>query len=289
MSDERKPDVTVALLTRNAGPLLERLLGAVRAQETSRAVEIVAIDSGSTDETLETLARHSARVTSITAEAFNFGRTRDRVFEEARAPIVINLSQDAIPAHGRWLENLIAPFSEPGVAASCGRSVSDPARDYAQFPWERNGYFYFTREMKKFGRRYGRGLSNANSAIRRTVWEQIRFGDASIGEDYRFQTRLRPEDGRIVFPNDAPVLHHHNYTAAQLYKRCRNEGMGLREMGCDYTALDLAYDLLSPRKYWVWLRELVAGRLTTAASLMFPVARPVAVYVGSRFGRSYLR
>jgi rhamnosyltransferase len=229
------------------------------------------------------------RVTRIRPDEFGFGRTRDRVFEETCAPIVINLSQDAIPAHSRWLENLVAPLEDPAVAVSCGRSVADTARAYPQFPWERNGYFYFTREMKKFSRRYGRGLSNANSAIRRSVWEAVRFGEASIGEDYRFQTRLGTSHGRIAFPDDAPVLHHHNYTLSQLYKRCRNEGMGLREMGCVYSEADLAMDLLQPRKYWVWMREFASGQLTSAASLAFPVVRPIAVYVGSRFGRSYLR
>ncbi|MBI5093916.1 MAG: glycosyltransferase family 2 protein [Candidatus Hydrogenedentes bacterium] len=284
-----RPDVTVALLTRNAGTLLERVLHAVREQDTPRRVELLAIDSGSTDGTLALLDQFSARVVTIAGDAFDFGLTRDRAFEEARAPIVVSLSQDAIPAHPRWLEHLVAPLDDPAVAASCGRSIPDPDRGYPQFPWERNGYFYFTHEMKKFAGQYGRGLSNANSAIRRSVWEQVRFGAASIGEDYRFQSKLGADRGGIAFPDDAPVLHHHNYTLTQLYKRCRNEGLGLRELGCEYNEADLLLDLIAPRKYWVWLRELFSGRLTTCAALAFPLVRPAAVYAGSRFGRSYLR
>lgn len=284
-----KADITVALLTLNAGPLFERVLQAVRAQETARRVELLAVDSGSRDETLPLLREFGARILTIPTEHFDFGRTRDMAFEAAAGDIVISLSQDAIPAHEKWLENLVAPLEDANVAAACGRSIPDPERAHPQFPWEANGYFYFTREIRCFVRRYGRGLSNANSAIRREVWARLRFGAQPIGEDFLFQTKLQAEELRIAFPDDAPVLHHHDYRLSGLYRRCRNEGLGLRRMGCAYTEGDLARDLLSPRKYVVWARELARGRLRTSAALAFPVLRPVAVYLGSRFGREYLR
>ena len=281
-------DVTVAVLTHNPGGFLARQLHAVAEQKTPSAVEFIAVDSGSTDGTLDLMVSHGVRVVDIAPETFNFGRTRDLAFEQARGAIVVSLSQDAIPAHEHWLENLLRPLTDPEVGASCGRSIPDPERAAPQFAWERNGFFYFTREMKKFSARYGRGLSNANSAIRRDLWARLRFGAQSIGEDFRFQMKLHDAGLRVAFPDDAPVLHHHDYTLRTLLERCRNEGLGLREMGCPYNELDLARDLLSPRKYLVWLRELLRGRLVTPAALVFPVLRPVAVYAGSRFGREFM-
>ncbi|MFO7976091.1 MAG: glycosyltransferase family 2 protein [Candidatus Hydrogenedentota bacterium] len=287
MNTESGYDVTIAWLTRNAGAVLDRALDAIAAQETNRSVELVAVDSGSTDGTVDRLKQHGARVIATDADTFDFGTARDRAFEDARSPIVVNLSQDAVPAHGRWLENLLAPLNEDKVAASCGRSVPDPGRPEPQFPWERNGYFYFTAEMRKFRERYGRGLSNANSAIKRAAWEKLRFGPQPIGEDFRFQTKLDAAGFRIAFPEDAPVLHQHNYGLTTLWKRCRNEGLGLRELDCPYTEMDLLSDLLSPKKYAVWARDLLHGRLRSTAGLLFPVLRPCAVYAGSRFGRRY--
>lgn len=280
-------DVTIAWLTRNGGPVFERALDAVAAQETARSVELLAVDSGSTDGTVECLEAHGARVMAIEPATFDFGTAREQAFEAARGSVVVSLSQDAVPAHARWLENLLVPLQEEDVASSCGRSIPDPDRPEPQFPWERNGYFYFTAEMRKFRARYGRGLSNANSAIKRAAWEKLRFGPQPIGEDFHFQTKLDAAGYRIAFPENAPVLHHHNYTTGSLWKRCRNEGLGLRELGCPYTELDLLMDLLSPAKYAVWTRELLHGRLTTSASLLFPVLRPWAVYAGSRFGKRY--
>lgn len=278
-------DVTIAWLTRDAGPLLERALDAVAAQETDRTIELLAVDSGSTDGTVRRLEERAVRVIRIDPDAFDFGTTRDRAFEEARGTVVVSLSQDAIPAHARWLENLLAPLDEDMVAASCGRSLPDPDRPERQFPWESNGFFYFTAEMRRFRESYGRGLSNANSAVRRAVWEQLRFGPQIIGEDFCFQTKLHASGYRVAFPEDAPVLHHHSYGVGSLWRRCRSEGLGLRALGCAYKEIDLVKDLLSPRKYVVWGRDLLHGRLTTPASLLFPVLRPCAVYTGSRFGR----
>ena len=278
-------DVTIALLTRNAGPVLGRLLEAVFAQETEREIEVLAVDSGSSDGTLDILGQHPVRVCTIPEGEFNWGRTREFAFNESRGRVVVNLSQDAVPGDSHWLEHLVRPLDDSDVAVSCGSSAPDPERGFSQFPWERNGYFYFTREIGRFVSRYGKGLSFANSAVRREVWERLRFEEQPTGEDFQFQKKLHAEGLTIVFPGDAPVLHHHNYSLGGLWRRCRNEGYALKLLGCAYSEADLALDLLSGRKYVQWLRELKRGSLHTAADVCFPVLRPLAVYMGSRFTR----
>jgi rhamnosyltransferase len=282
-----KGSVTIALLTRNAGPLLERVLAGVSAQETPREVELFALDSGSTDGTAERLRAHGARVLDIDPAEFDFGRSRDLAFQQARGEIVVNLSQDAVPAHSRWLENLIAPLLDPHIAISSGVSLPDPERDHPQFPWERNGWFYFTGEMAKFRRAHGRGVSFANSAVRRAVWEKLRIDPQALGEDFQFQMKAQREGLSVAFPGDAEVLHHHNYDLLGLWGRCRNEGLAMRQMGFPYTAGDLARDLASPAKYVQWLREVRHRRMYGVAAALFPVVRPLAVYAGGRFGRAY--
>ncbi len=278
-------DVSVSLLTRNGGATLKRALRAIREQHTDRRVEIVAVDSGSSDATLANLAEFDARVCAIDAASFNFGTARDRAFEESRAPIVVTLSQDAIPADDTWLESLIAPLLDSDVAVACGKSIPDPHRGFIPFAWERNGYFYFTREMRKFRHRFGRGLSFSNAAVRRSTWESLRIDPQPVGEDYQFQTKLHARGMALSFAPDAQVYHHHNYDLTRLAQRCRNEGLGLRLLGCPYTEWDLVNDLASPRKYAQWAREVRYGRIHSVSEAVFPLVRPLAVYAGSRFGR----
>jgi rhamnosyltransferase len=248
---------------------------------------VLAVDSGSHDGTVERMRDRGAEVVSIAPESFNFGRARDHAFEHAQGDFVVALSQDAVPAHPRWLESLLAPFANPFVAASCGASVPDPKRGFDQFSWERNGYFYFTREMAKFRAAYGRGLSFSNAAVRRAVWERLRIAPQSLGEDFQFQQRVHASGLLVSFPEHADVLHHHDYDFAGLWGRCRNEGLALRELGCPYTAADLAFDLASPAKFVQLLRDLAHKRLRTPAAFAFPILRPIAVYAGARSTRGY--
>ncbi len=279
--------VTIALLTRDAGSLLDRVLAGVAAQDTARDLELLVLDSGSTDATLEILRVHGARIIHTSPTGFDFGRSRDLAYQHAHGEIVVNLSQDAVPAHSRWLENLVAPLADSQVAISSGASIPDPEREHPQFPWERNGWFYFTREMTKFRSAHGRGVSFSNSAVRRAVWEKLRIDPQALGEDFQFQMKVQREGLGVAFPAHAEVLHHHDYDLRGLWGRCRNEGLAMRQMGFKYTAGDFACDLASPAKYVQWLREIRYRRMNSAAAALFPVLRPLAVYAGARFGRSY--
>jgi rhamnosyltransferase len=279
--------VSITLLTRDSGSLLVRVLDAIQSQATEREVHLLAIDSGSRDGTLKLLREHGAEVESTDRDAFDFGSTRDRAFELARGELIVTLSQDAVPAHDRWLENLLAPFANPLTAVSCGASIPDRDRGFDQFPWERNGYFYFTREMAKFRAAHGRGISFSNAAVRRSVWERLRIAPQALGEDFQFQQRVHAAGLAVAFPGHAEVLHHHDYDLAGLWGRCRNEGLALRELGCGYTLGDLVHDLASPAKFVQWAREFRHGRLRSTAAVLFPVVRPIAVYAGARSTQGY--
>jgi rhamnosyltransferase len=284
-ASEKTPDVSIGIPTRNGMPGLRRLLKQVFGQRTAYSYEVYALDSGSTDGSLEVLAEFPVRIIHVSQGSFDWGRMRERLFEEAKAPIVVNLSQDAIPAGTDWLDNLISPLADPTVGASSGSSIPDPKREFPQFQWEKNGYYYFTQETKKFTERYGKGMSFGNTAVPKRVWEELHVDPQATGEDFGFQMKLHNAGWTIAFPEDAPVWHHHYYSLGGVYRRCRNEGLALREMDCAYHEMDLLRDLFSWAKYMQWLREVKRGSLRNSAEWLYPVLRPVAVYIGSRFAR----
>ena len=95
--------VTVAVPVYNGARYLDEVLGAVRAQRVDREVEILVVDSGSTDGSLEIAARHGARIHRIDKREFSHGGTRNRMMELAEGEYVAFLTQDATPAHDGWL------------------------------------------------------------------------------------------------------------------------------------------------------------------------------------------
>ncbi|GAG06643.1 unnamed protein product, partial [marine sediment metagenome] len=100
---------SIIILTKNAGNEFEKLLDAVFSQ-SSKDFEVVLIDSGSTDKTLEIAKGFPVRIHKIKPESFDHGGTRNLGAKLAKGKYLVYLTQDAIPANRMWLENLIKPL-----------------------------------------------------------------------------------------------------------------------------------------------------------------------------------
>src|SRR3954465_12673248 len=113
--------VSVAVPVLDGGPLFRELLAAVRAQRIDAEVEIVVVDSGSSDDSVTAARAHGAVVEEIPRAAFSHGGTRNRLMELASGDVVAFLTQDALPAGDRWLAALAGGFALAGdVALVCG-------------------------------------------------------------------------------------------------------------------------------------------------------------------------
>ena len=120
------PEVSILLLTKNGRPDLEGVLTALFAQRFAGNFEVVAVDSGSTDGTLELLQRFPIHLTRIPPDEFHHARTRNFAAGLATSQILVFLSQDAIPASDKWLQSLVSNFDDPTVGAVYGRQIPVP-------------------------------------------------------------------------------------------------------------------------------------------------------------------
>src|SRR6266567_1359037 len=109
--------VSVLVLTKNGMPDIDRCLKAVYSQQGVGSIEVIVVDSGSTDETLEVVKGFQARIEQIQPRSFHHSRTRNFAAGLASGEILVFLSQDAIPSSDRWLEAMVANFSDPDVGA----------------------------------------------------------------------------------------------------------------------------------------------------------------------------
>ena len=107
--------VSLVIPTLNGGPLFEEVLQAVDTQPGADQLERVAVDSGSTDGTVDRLERHGFAVHKIDKSQFNHGSTRDLAIGKTTGDVIVLLTQDATPADEHWLEALVGSYDDPPI------------------------------------------------------------------------------------------------------------------------------------------------------------------------------
>jgi rhamnosyltransferase len=226
---------SISILTKNEGNNIGDCLKAVYSQEEVGRFEVILVDSGSTDATLQIARGYPIRIEQIPSEAFHHSRTRNFAASLGRGDVVVNLSGDAIPTSPMWLRNLLANFDDPGVGAVYGRQLPKPGSTV-----ERSDTFdavYGSQKIVKDpARRSGMGyrfyhFSDVNSALRRSVWETTPYPEElKTFEDLGIAKRILDRGWKIVYEPDAVVFHSHNYSATQLFKRYFDIGYTFKEL-----------------------------------------------------------
>jgi glycosyltransferase involved in cell wall biosynthesis/GT2 family glycosyltransferase len=209
-----------------------RYLGEVLAALRREGVdEILVIDSGSRDGSLQIAREAGARVEQIAAGDFGHGRTRNLAAELATGDVLAFLTQDATPALGWLAAHRAALELDPRVGASFGPHLPRPdtspmiARELTEF------FASFAPDGAPSLQRAGDEpfLSNVNTAYRRACWSELRFRDVAYAEDQAFGRDLLAAGWLKAYHPGAGVLHAHDYSTAEFMRRYFDEYRGLRE------------------------------------------------------------
>ena len=222
--------ISIVIPVKNGGSDLVRCLDAIARQRIDDEVEVVVIDSGSQDGSVERSRRLGARVHSIPPTEFHHGRTRNLGAELARGETLVFTSQDAYAADDTWLATLTAPLRhDDAVAGVYGRQLpkddaSPPERYFLDFLYgpaareqrlDPDGELSF--ELTLF--------SNVNSALPRSVWEAFPFAeDIVMSEDQEWSRRVLVSGRTIVYEPRAAVHHSHTYSLPGVVRRFFDSG-----------------------------------------------------------------
>jgi len=234
--------ISIVILMKNGAQYLHNLVKALSRQVTQEDIEVVVVDSGSTDGSVKLLRDlcdlHGVRLelASVAPADFGHGRTRNHAIDMASGDIIAILSQDALPVSDHWLADLVRPFEDEAVAGVFGRQI---ARQSTR-PCE--SLFYeltYPTQKRRIGGSGGTSFSNlslffsnVNGAIRRSLALTFPFRDDLVMSEDQFWGRAVLEEGySIIYEPDAAVVHSHDYTLSQLFKRYFQSGYSLRQMG----------------------------------------------------------
>lgn len=216
--------VSVVIPVLNAGRYLPALLPAIFAQKPVAPIEVILVDSDSTDDTRE-IAEQFDRVRVIPVGLFSHGGARNLGAREARGEFTVLMTQDAVPRGEDWLEKLLIPFEDPMVAATYSRQV--PYADAN--PMER--YFLATHFPPGLAVRRQRDghkplllsdvfFSNVSAAFRTKLLLDYPFDESLImSEDQQVSRDLLHAGYAVVYQPSSIVTHSHNYTLGVVFRR----------------------------------------------------------------------
>ena len=237
-------DVSIVIPTKNGGELLDKVLSAVDQQKTKYSYEVICVDSGSSDNTLDIIKKHKCNLFEILPADFGHGKTRNYGASKGSGEFIVFLTQDAIPASETWLEGFIdAIKSDDTVVGAFGKHLPYPdcnlldKRDitgyFESFGSENVIYYMEDSERYKNDESYRHSLaffSDNNSCLRRCVWEKYPYADVNFAEDQIWARQMIELGYKKMYCPFAPVYHSHNYPLKTYFKRYFDEYKGLYEL-----------------------------------------------------------
>jgi rhamnosyltransferase len=218
---------SIIIRTYNEQRYLEQLLQAIAAQTVpAERREVILVDSGSTDRTLEIAKQHGVAIAHIGKDEFSFGRSLNRGCSIASGEFVAFVSGHCVPVNSTWLENLIDPLRNGVVGLTYGRQVGGPDTKFSEHQLFAKYFPATTRVPQE-----GFFCNNANAAIPRAVWERFRFDESLTGlEDLHLAKRLLASGLAIGYVAEAAVYHHHHETWAAVRRRYEREAIALQHI-----------------------------------------------------------
>ncbi|MBN1196141.1 MAG: glycosyltransferase family 2 protein [Candidatus Aminicenantes bacterium] len=215
-------DVSIVIPVRNEAEFIESCLQGVRSQHTSMNMEIIVIDSGSTDGTRELVSRFpGVRLIRQTEADFGHGRTRNLGARLARGKWVTFLNGDAEPDGPYWLETLVRPLRrDHGLAGVFSRHLPRPdcpiymQRDLLRALPPGNGIV-----LRQWDDRLPIHFSTVSAAIPRSLWKELPFSEAvDIAEDQEWARRVLQAGYRILYEPRSRVFHSHDYSPMEMFR-----------------------------------------------------------------------
>jgi rhamnosyltransferase len=205
---------SLLIRTKNEERAIGATLDAVLAQRVA-PYEVLVIDSGSTDRTLRVAGRYPVRILTIPPHQWGYARALNWAASEATGDILVCLSAHCVPVDPDWLGNLLRHFENPRVAGVWGaqlrpgRPQPDPGPPLCQEP---GTYGVENRTW---------GLSNANSAVRRSLWERLPFDESMPATEDKAWGRAVMDRGYSIVHDPAAAVWHRHHSLFGAYRRQR--------------------------------------------------------------------
>lgn len=219
----KDPLVSIILRSYNEAWALRDTLDALKLQDYKHW-ELIVIDSGSTDGSADLIrAAAPAHFIQIRPHEYNPARVMNLGMRLARSDFGIFLNADATPQGPGWLRPLVTALQNPNTAAVFGRQIPRP-NCHAVYACDYDRCFGPDRESA----RWNHFFSMVSSGIRKDIWSRRGFLEIlQYAEDDEYTRWARSHGYAVHYCPPSVVMHSHNYTKAQAYKRSFGDAKAL--------------------------------------------------------------
>jgi len=298
---------SIIIPTKNAGVQFKGVLQALLEQKTPWEYEILVVDSGSSDGTVQyVLDQKRVRLHQIPAKEFGHGATRNLGISLTSGEFAVMITHDALPAGNTWLLELVtAADQDENIAGSFGRHIAYEhdgpflKRDLHQ---HFNGFLEWPdvvymkdKERYKFDLGYQQFLhffSDNNACLRRSVWEKIPYPEVDFAEDQLWAKQIIEAGYAKAYTDKAVVYHSHTFDFIELCQRSFDEARALQRLFgyelCPTVIQMLGQSLRTTVNDIRYLKEkgMMLGNLVWILRAPFRnTAKQVGYYLGQRANR----
>jgi rhamnosyltransferase len=216
---------SIVIRAYNEAAHLPRLLEGI-SHQTVTDVEVILVDSGSTDATVSIAGSFGARVVKIAPGEFTFGRSLNLGIQAAKHELVVITSAHVYPVYPDWLECLLRPFEDDKAALVYGKQRGTDTSIFSEHQIFQQ-WFPETDEP----RQPSPFCNNANAAIRRSLWENHPYDETLTGlEDVAWARWAQGQGRYVTYTAKAEIIHVHNEAPRAVLNRYRREGMAFKRI-----------------------------------------------------------
>lgn len=229
MSHSKNVLVSIVVPVKNGDYWLMDTLKGLFNQKIVGNIEVIIIDSGSTDSSLDIIKQFPVRLIQIDPASFNHGLTRNLGVKEAKGEFIVMTVQDANPVNEQWLQNLLNGFDEERVAGVCGQQIVPWDKDKNPAAWFRPQslpqtvkYEFSIDEFNRLNpteKRVVCGWDNVTAIYRKSALEKIPFQNVMFAEDCLWARDAILNGYSIVYNPNAKVYHYHFEDPTRIGKR----------------------------------------------------------------------
>jgi rhamnosyltransferase len=262
--------LTAVVLTKDGGLLFTHLAKHLAWQRERYGLDVLIIDSSSTDGTSRCARGHGFTLHTISPHEYGHGRTRNLAARMATGDVICFLTQDVLPCTPDWPAVFAESFAkDQQLAGVYGRQVPRNAATAEMH--------FVSVNYPPTPRRYdpaegghtpalGRVLfSDAFGAVRRSVVLDVPYvDDIPVSEDQVWGKAVTARGWAILYDPRAEALHGHNYTLRGLFRRSyliaqASEPFGLLERstfwaGVAHLMREIAFFVRHGHAHWLpWL------------------------------------